>query len=88
MYIVYILISEMDPNRYYIGITQDLQRRLGEHNRTSSGYTKRYAPWKVETFITFQSAGLAEDFEKYLKRGSGFAFLKKRLLPKISTPRP
>ncbi len=82
MYIVYILISEIDTNRIYIGLTQDLQRRLGEHNRTTTGYCNRYAPWKVETFITFQNVQLADDFEHYLKRGSGFAFLKKRLLPK------
>ncbi len=83
MHIVYILISETDSNRYYIGITQDLQRRLGEHNRLSNdGYSKKYAPWRVETFITFQDALLAENFEKYLKRGSGFAFLKKRLIGK------
>ena len=82
MHIVYILISEVDPKRYYIGITQDLQRRLGEHNRSSNdGYSKKYAPWKVETFITFQNIDLAEDFENYLKSGSGFAFLKKRFLP-------
>ena len=81
MYIVYILTSMTDPNRIYIGITRDLQRRLGEHNRTLTGYCKRYAPWQVETLITFTNIGLAEDFERYLKGGSGFAFLKKRLLP-------
>ena len=82
MFIVYILVSEIDSNRCYVGITQDLSRRLGEHNRTSTGYTQRYAPWKVETFINFQNLALAVSFEKYLKRGSGFAFLKKRFLPK------
>ena len=82
MNIVYILISENNPNRYYIGLTNDLERRLKEHNCASNdGYTKRYAPWKVETFVTFQNDQLAKEFEKYLKEGSGFVFLKKRFLP-------
>ena len=80
MYIVYILISLKDPNRYYIGLTQDLQNRLKEHNTSEGGYSKRYAPWKVETHITFNNRDLAEKFEKYLKVGSGQAFLKKRLI--------
>lgn len=80
MKIVYILISEKDSTRYYIGLTDDLQRRLGEHNGASVGYGKRYAPWRVETFTTFYNDEQAIAFEKYLKSGSGFAFLKKRLI--------
>ena len=80
MHIVYILISLKDPNRYYIGLTQDLQKRLKEHNVSEAGYSKRYAPWKIETYTTFNNKDLAEKFEKYLKAGSGQAFLKKRLI--------
>jgi predicted GIY-YIG superfamily endonuclease len=80
MLIVYILISLKDPNRYYIGITDDLERRLGEHNRTRSGYSKRYAPWRIETCILFRNERLARAFEKYLKVGSGNAFLRRRLI--------
>jgi len=80
MYIVYILKSSKDPKRCYIGMTQDLERRLREHNNELSGYSKRYAPWKVETYITFKNRFLAEKFEVYLKAGSGQAFLKKRLI--------
>ena len=84
MHIVYILISIKDTNRYYIGITDNLERRLGEHNRSQSGYSKRYAPWRVETSIAFRNEQLARDFEKYLKVGSGNAFLKKRLISSLS----
>ena len=80
MYIVYILTSKKYPSRYYIGITQDLDKRLKEHNSEKSIYAKRYAPWQTETYITFKNRHLAEEFEKYLKSGSGFAFLKKRLI--------
>ena len=80
MYTVYILLSIKDQTRYYIGITQNLKNRLKEHNISQSGYSKRYAPWKVETYITFQNKILAEEFERYLKSGSGNAFLKRRLI--------
>ena len=82
MHIVYILLSEKDDSRYYIGLTEDLPRRLGEHNRAEKGYSARYAPWRIETYLTFTNKQLAADFEKYLKAGSGHAFLKKRLLSK------
>jgi putative endonuclease len=80
MHIVYILISKKYPARYYIGITQDLDKRLKEHNSGDSMYTKKYAPWQIETFITLRNRRKAQELETYLKSGSGFAFLKKRLI--------
>ena len=80
MYILYILTSKKYPSRYYIGVTKDLNRRLKEHNKGEGVYSKRYAPWKLETYITFASKLRAEAFENYLKSGSGHAFLKKRLI--------
>jgi len=80
MHVVYILISRKDSQRYYIGTTQNLERRLAEHNNSKGGYSKQYAPWQVETYIAFRNKHLAEQFERYLKVGSGQAFLKKRLI--------
>ncbi|MFA6216502.1 MAG: GIY-YIG nuclease family protein [Candidatus Omnitrophota bacterium] len=80
MYIVYILTSKKYPLRYYIGITQNLERRIQEHNSGDSLYTKRYMPWGLQTYIAFKRKARAEEFEKYLKSGSGFAFLKRRFL--------
>ena len=81
MYHVYILLSDKDPNKIYIGLTTDVERRVSEHNRAQSGYSKQYAPWNLESTIAFKDKLLAEKFETYLKSGSGFAFMKKRLLP-------
>lgn len=81
MHIVYILKSINYPNRLYIGLTTNLEKRLANHNADSSTYSKRYSPWELETYIVFKDKGTAEYLEKYLKSGSGFAFLKKRLLP-------
>jgi len=35
----------------------------------------------LETYTVLKDKKTAEDLEKYLKSGFGFAFLKKRLLP-------
>jgi putative endonuclease len=80
MYIVYILKSETFHSKHYVGITQNLEKRLKEHNNDRSIYTKKYTPWRIETFITFSNQERAIKFEKYLKEGSGHAFLKKRLI--------
>ncbi len=80
MHYVYILRSELNPKRFYIGETSDLNARLKKHNEGSSKYTKKYRPWKIETYLAFSSKSLAQRFEKYLKRGSGKAFLKRRLM--------
>ena len=80
MYIVYILRSEKNPKRHYVGITQNLEARLTEHNGHSTGYTRKYAPWFIETFTVFRNRARAIHFEKYLKRGSGHTFLRKHLI--------
>lgn len=81
MYFVYILKSQKYDDKTYIGVTSDVERRLNEHNSGASTYTKTYLPWRLISTIGFVSKEKAEEFEKYLKRGSGFAFMKKHLLP-------
>lgn len=46
MFIVYILQS-LKNGRYYVGHTNDIERRLSQHNNGSSEYTKKYIPWKL-----------------------------------------
>jgi putative endonuclease len=81
-YFVYILRSIPKPHKTYIGFTSDLEQRLFQHNEGESRYTNMHKPWKIETFIAFSSKSQAEDFEKYLKTGSGGAFMKRHLLKK------
>ena len=77
-YYVYILRSVKFPGRRYIGFTTDLIHRLNEHNRGKNKSTFKYSPWKIETYIAFDSEIKAKQFERYLKTGSGRAFSKKR----------
>jgi len=76
---VYILQSEVQPDRFYVGSTADLQRRLEEHNAGNSVHTNKFKPWKVKTYLAFEDHGKADAFEIFLKTGNGRAFAKKRL---------
>ncbi|MBI5448638.1 MAG: GIY-YIG nuclease family protein [Gammaproteobacteria bacterium] len=64
------------PDRFYIGLTQDLKRRFEEHNLGKSPHTKKYCPWKLTLYLAFPEKQKAENFEKYLKSGSGRTFAK------------
>jgi len=72
--IVYILKSERHANRYYTGITSDMERRLEFHNAGCSRHTATGRPWRVVATIQFADSARAERFELYLKSGSGRAF--------------
>ena len=76
---VYVLRSVSRPDKVYVGLTYELDRRLAEHNSESQIYSRRYAPWQLVTWVTFTDPQLAADFEKYLKTPSGKAFLRKWL---------
>ena len=79
MYYTYILYSKKSGNFYY-GFTKDLRKRLFQHNQGNSKATKPSIPWRLVYYSAFEDEGLAKDFEKYLKTGSGKAFAYKRLL--------
>jgi predicted GIY-YIG superfamily endonuclease len=76
-YCVYILVSELDESRHYIGLTENLEARIKAHNEGKVPHTSKYCPWRVESFISFRSRKKASEFEKYLKSHSGRAFAKK-----------
>lgn len=79
MFYTYILKSSKS-NLFYYGYTEDLKRRLKEHNAGTSRYTKAHTPWKLVWYCAFESKDKAKDFELYLKSGSGKAFTCKRLV--------
>jgi putative endonuclease len=77
MTFVYLLQSELDPSRYYVGVSNDPERRLDEHNSGKSIHTNKFRPWKVAVTVGFSDASKATAFERYLKTGSGRAFAKR-----------
>jgi putative endonuclease len=76
---VYILQSIEFPDRFYTGMTGDIDERLARHNGKHVPHTSKYLPWRVKTCIGFADAQRAIEFERYLKSASGRAFAKKRL---------
>ena len=79
MHYVYILHSSKSSN-FYFGSTFNVRKRFEQHNKGLSKATAPYVPWKLVWYAGFQNKKLAEDFERYLKTGSGKAFAYKRLL--------
>lgn len=77
MYYVYILQSITFPDKFYIGYTDDLKRRLAQHNNEHVGYTNKYRPWKIKNYFALDDKQKAKDFEKYLKSQCGREFIKK-----------
>ena len=80
MRVVYVLRSAACPERYYVGLTSDVARRLDVHNSGGSRHTMRDRPWRLVASIEFSNATSAVAFEKYLKTGSGRAFAKRHLV--------
>ena len=74
---VYILRSDSDPDRHYVGRTSSLDERLAWPNEGPCGYTKHHRPWSVVVSLEFPDESRAARFERYLKTGSGRAFAKR-----------
>jgi predicted GIY-YIG superfamily endonuclease len=74
---VYILRSQSNPARHYVGLTADVLRRLQWHNAGQNVHTARDRPWSVIVSMEFATERAARQFERYLKSGSGRAFAKR-----------
>jgi putative endonuclease len=74
---VYILRSDSDPARHYVGTASNVDERLDWHNAGPRGHTVRYRPGSLVASIEFPDERSAVRFEKYLKTGSGHAFAKR-----------
>jgi predicted GIY-YIG superfamily endonuclease len=74
---VYVLRSDRDPSRHYVGLTSDVGNRLRWHNAGQNRSTARDRPWTVLVAIGFRTEDAAVQFERYLKSGSGRAFAKR-----------
>lgn len=77
-YYVYVLQSLKD-NKRYIGYTNDLKRRIEEHNSGKNISTKSRIPLKLIYYEACLSKEDAKRREKYFKVTGGRRFLVKRL---------
>ncbi len=84
MFYIYILYS-LKANKYYVGLTSDVNRRLEEHNDTSkvNKYTSKYLPWKLVMFFEVsESRGEALIVERFIKKQKSRVFLEKLISQK------
>lgn len=63
---VYILSNQIN-NSYYIGCTENLDRRISEHNSGKTKSTKSYRPWVLEVAQEYKTLGEARKIELRLK---------------------
>jgi len=76
MFYVYAISSE-SRNYVYIGLTEDVIRRFGEHQSGKNKTTRPYGPFILIYSTSFENRLLARNHEKYLKGGSGRKYLRK-----------
>jgi predicted GIY-YIG superfamily endonuclease len=74
---VYILQSVANPERFYVGLSATPDARIATHNEGGVFHTSKWRPWRVTVSIAFASRQRAVEFERYLKSGSGRAFIKR-----------
>ena len=79
MFYTYILQNKV-TGRYYIGYTPDLRKRVSKHLAGKVQSTKSNLNYHLAFYCAFETRKLALEFERYLKSGSGVAFMKKCFL--------
>ncbi len=66
MYYLYILES-ISSGKFYVGYSENPERRLEFHNSIEKGFTSRYRPWKIvytKVYYTKKEAMAAERLVK------------------------
>ncbi|MEI6650908.1 MAG: GIY-YIG nuclease family protein [Candidatus Moraniibacteriota bacterium] len=79
MFYVYVLKSER-AEYHYIGSTEDLKKRIQEHNQGKTKSIKHLVPFKLLYYEAYETRTLARKRELELKRNS---FKKKELFDRL-----
>ncbi len=82
-YFIYILQSKKDES-YYVGYTQNVDKRLKEHNSGKSKYTKNHKPYVLVYTESYDKLAQAKQREQYIKSYKSIkTFLKSRVPPNL-----
>jgi len=85
MYYFYLIQSIRKPDAIYSGSTNNLKKRMEEHNQGNVISTRRYLPWRIVYYEAYVSEADAREREQKFKRhGKGNDELKKRLKRSLS----
>lgn len=77
MYYTYVLQNQ--AGRFYTGYTQNLRKRLSQHNAGKTGYAGKRGPYLLVYYEACLNKYDAESREQYLKSGMGKRYIKSRL---------
>ena len=67
MHYIYILYSEI-LDRYYIGSTKDVSKRIEKHLQSKKGFTSRAKDWELKYSEVFDEKSEALQRERAIKR--------------------
>jgi putative endonuclease len=87
MHYVYVLLSLKD-SRFYTGYTEDLRKRLEEHQQGRVNSTRDRRPLELAYYEGCLGKGDALRREKYLKTTWGKRYLRSRLKSYLELPQP
>ena len=79
MWFVYLIQSTID-NSYYIGLTENLKKRIVEHNQGKTKSIKHKTPFRLLYFEAYSNKKLARKRELELKNNS---FRKRELIERF-----
>ena len=85
MFFVYVLQSQKDQ-KYYIGYTNNLDRRIRDHNRGKSRSVKNRGPFQLVLKEVFATRVDAIKREKQIKSYNGGDAFKKLIQENTSDP--
>lgn len=77
---MYYIYSLKCKDGFYIGCTDNIKERLERHQNGCVPATKDRLPISLEFYFAIEDKYKAFAFEKYLKSGSGRAFIKKHFV--------
>ena len=81
MFYTYVLrcIKQLKSNKFYIGSTKDLKKRIADHRNKSNKTTKEFDQIELIYYEACRSKMDAISREHQLKTGFGRGYLKNRL---------
>ncbi|MCC6370692.1 MAG: GIY-YIG nuclease family protein [Bacteroidia bacterium] len=79
MYHLYIIYS-VKLNRYYIGHTENLEKRLFEHNNGISTYTSKASDWELKYKEAFVTREESHKREREIKKKKSRVYIEKLII--------
>jgi len=87
VYYTYIIFSDV-LNAFYVGSTQDLEKRIDQHNNSNgSKFTKRAKDWRVVYSEIFQTRADAQKREYAIKRKKSKTYIEWLIGNRQSVPK-